>query len=267
MQAKDEARLNNASAVLANALDDLRAAAAFLTRLPVAPDEVRARDFLNRAGVAFPVVGAGVGAAGGIVYAVAAALGLPPFACAFAALAAIAALTGALHEDGLADFCDGIGGGRDRHDRLRIMRDSHNGTFGTLALVIGVGLRAALLAGIAAAGPVVAALISAGAISRAVLPAVMGLMAPARTDGLGAAAGRPSRPRIVATLGLAFIIAWIAAGFGAALFSVILAAAAAGAVALVARRSLGGHTGDVLGTCQQVAEIAVLAVAAAMAAP
>ena len=73
-------------------------------------------------------------------------------ACALAALAAVAVLSGALHEDGLADFCDGIGGGQRPPRPARIMRDSHNGTFGTLALVLGVGLRASLIAAVAAAG-------------------------------------------------------------------------------------------------------------------
>ncbi|MBL8659682.1 MAG: adenosylcobinamide-GDP ribazoletransferase [Rhodospirillales bacterium] len=259
--------MRDASAALAETLDSLRAAASFLTRLPLSPELRPARDFLARASVAFPIVGAAIGAAGGVIYALFAAFALPPLVCAFAALAFGAALTGALHEDGLADFCDGIGGGRDRHDRLRIMRDSHNGSYGTLALVMSVGIRAALLAGIAAAGPVTAALVAAGAVSRGLLPAIMGLMAPARADGLGATAGQPSRPRFVAALGLAFVLAWGAMGFAAALASALFATAGAAAVALVARRLLGGHTGDVLGACQQAAEIAVLTVAAVMAVP
>lgn len=254
--------LPNQSAMIADALDRLRAAAGFLTRLPVAPAVQPAGDFLARAGVAFPVVGAGIGIVGGGVYAITTSLVLPPLASAFVALAAMIALTGALHEDGLADFCDGVGGGRDRHNRLRIMRDSHNGTFGTLALVLGVGLRAALVAGIAAPGPALAALVAAGAISRALLPAVMGLMAPARTDGIAAAAGRPSRPQIAATLAVALIIAWLAVGLAHAALALVIAAASAVAVAGLAGRALGGHTGDVLGACQQVAEIAVLGVAA-----
>ena len=245
----------------------LREAAAFLTRLPVAaPPVATASAFLARAAPAFPVVGAAIGAFGGLLYAIAAALALPPAACALAAVAGVAALTGALHEDGLADVCDGIGGGRDRLERLRIMRDSHNGSFGTLALVFSVGLRAALLAAVAAPGPVLLTMVAAGALSRAVLPPVMALLPPARAGGLAAAAGTPDRTRVIVALAIAKAIAWLCLGFGPALLALVAAAAAAAAIAAMARRTLGGATGDVLGACQQAAEIAVLGVAAALAA-
>lgn len=245
----------------------LREAAGFLTRLPIgAPPAAEGSGFLARAAPLFPLVGAGIGTAGGLVYVFAAAVGLPPLASAFTALAGLAVLTGALHEDGLADFCDGIGGGRDRHDRLRIMRDSHNGTFGTLALVSSVGLRAALIAGIAAPGPVLLAMAAAGALSRGALPPLMTLLAPARTSGLAAAAGRPSRRVVLIALTLGAAIAWVCLGFGPALLAFAAAALAAAGVALLARRALGGYTGDVLGACQQAAEIAVLGVAASLAA-
>jgi adenosylcobinamide-GDP ribazoletransferase len=244
----------------------LSEAAAFLTRLPIAPSPASpAGGFLARAVPAFPVVGAAVGALGGLVYAVA-ALALPPLVCALAALAAVAALTGALHEDGLADFFDGVGGGRDRHERLRIMRDSHNGSFGTLALIFSVGARAALLAALAAPGGVLLAMVAAGALSRGALAPVMALLPPARMGGLAAAAGTPERTQVVVALAIAWAIAWACLGFGPALLALAAAAAAAAAVAALARRTLGGGTGDVLGACQQAAEIAVLGVAAALAA-
>ncbi|MDZ3835786.1 MAG: adenosylcobinamide-GDP ribazoletransferase [Rhodospirillales bacterium] len=244
----------------------LREAAAFLTRLPVAaPPVSTASGFLARAAPAFPVVGAAIGALGGLVYAVAAALALPPLVCALAALAGVAALTGALHEDGLADVFDGIGG-RDRLERLRIMRDSHNGTFGTLALVFSVGARAALLAAIAAPAPVLLTMVAAGALSRTVLPPVMALLPPARAGGLAAAAGTPNRTQVIVALAIAKAIAWLCLGFGPALLALVAAAAAAAAIAAMARHTLGGATGDILGACQQAAEIAVLSVAAALAA-
>lgn len=255
------------SEIIADFGTALREAAAFLTRLPIAaPRAADGSGFLARAAPALPVVGAAIGTAGGLVYALAAALGLPPLASAFMALASLAILTGALHEDGLADFCDGIGGGRDRHDRLRIMRDSHNGTFGTLALVSSVGLRAALLAAIAAPGPVLLAMASAGALSRAAFLPPMALLPPARASGLAAAAGTPGRTRVIVALAIATALAWTCLGFGPAVAAVAAAALAAAGVALLARRTLGGHTGDVLGACQQAAEIAVLGVVAALAA-
>lgn len=244
-------------------------AAGFLTRLPIAADGPRGEGFLAAATGVFPVIGAAIGGVGAIVAVIAGGFGLPPLACALAALAAIVALSGALHEDGLADFCDGIGGGRDREARLAIMRDSRIGTFGALALMFSVGLRAALLAGLAAhsAGPAGAALVAAGAISRAVLPAIMGLVAPARASGLAAAAGVPGRNDIALAAALAGAIGWICLGLMTTLLAAFCAGLAAAGIALAGKRTLGGQTGDVLGACQQVADIAVLAVAAAMAIP
>lgn len=250
----------------AEALNQLRLAAGFFTRLPMAPPGAAQAGFLAAAAGAFPIVGAGIGLAGGIVYALAAALALPPLAAALVALAATAALTGALHEDGLADVCDGIGGGRDRYDRLRIMRDSHNGTFGTLALILAIGLRASLIASVALPGGVIAAMIAAGAVSRALLAPVMMLAPAARESGLAAAAGRPDSRDTIIALALAAAVSWLCLGLGGALVAVAAAALATAGSALLARRMLGGYTGDVLGACQQMAEIAVLAVAAAMAA-
>jgi adenosylcobinamide-GDP ribazoletransferase len=230
--------------IVAAAGESLRAATGFLTRLPVRSSA--GEGFLVRAAAAFPVVGAGVGLA--------------------AALAAVAVLTGALHEDGLADFCDGVGGGKDRHDRLRIMRDSHIGAFGTLALILAVGLRASLIAAVAVPGGVTAAMIAAGAASRALLPTVMTLVPPARVGGLAAAAGKPGPAATWIALGVAALAAWLCLGFAGGLAAIAAAGAATAAVALLAHRTLGGQTGDVLGACQQAAEIAVLAVAGAMAA-
>ncbi len=244
----------------------VRSAAAFLTRLPIGASSAPEGGFLARAAAVFPLVGAGIGAMGALAYAFAAAFALPPLACALAALAAIASLTGALHEDGLADFCDGIGGGRNRHDRLRIMRDSHNGTFGTLALVFSVAVRASLVAAVAVPAGVFPAMIAAGAVSRAALPPVMGLLPPARTSGLAAAAGKPDRATIIIAVGLGAAIAWACLGFGGALLGLAAAGMATATVALLARSTLGGYTGDVLGACQQAAEVAVLAVAASLAA-
>lgn len=249
----------------------LRLAAGFLTRLPIAADVSdvsRGNGFLAAATAAFPLIGAAIGGLGAIVVVVAGGVGLPPLVGAFAALATTAALTGALHEDGLADFCDGIGGGRDAPARLAIMRDSRIGTFGTLALIFSVGLRAALVAGLAAhgVGQAGAALIAAGAISRAVLPAIMGLVAPARVSGLAAAAGAPGRNDIAIAGALAGAIGWICLGLMTTLLAATCAGLAAAGIALVAKRTLGGQTGDVLGACQQAAEIALLGVAAAVAA-
>ena len=144
---------------------DTRLAAAFLTRLPLAPEGAGSGKALADAARAFPIVGAAVGLAAGAALSVASWLGLHPLACALVGLAVAALVTGALHEDGLADVADGFGGGRTRAAKLKIMRDSRIGAYGVLALVFSVGLRAAALAGLPGPGSAVLALMAAEAAS------------------------------------------------------------------------------------------------------
>jgi adenosylcobinamide-GDP ribazoletransferase len=165
--------------------------------------------------------------------------------------------TGALHEDGLADVADGFGGGRTREDKLRIMRDSRIGSYGALALVLALLARAGALVALADPSDVLAALVAAGAVSRAALPAVMAISPQARADGLAAAAGRPHPLRAAAAALVAALLAILLLG-QAAPAALLAGAGGALAVALLARRQIGGYTGDVLGAAQQLGEIGVL---------
>ena len=268
--------------------DDLVAGALFLTRLPLSWRGPWPEGLALRTMRGWPLVGAAVGLAAGMAAALAAALGLPDLLVGLAAVAVAVALTGGLHEDGLADLADGLGGGRDRAAKLAIMRDSRIGSYGVLALVLGIGARAAAIGAVAAAGPlaVLGALAAAGAASRAVLPVMLRRLPPARADGLGRGAGRPTAGIEATAVVMGVLLAVLGglalaaggtadgasgpAGASAWLFGpVALAAGAAAAagIALLARRQLGGQTGDVLGAAQQTAEIAMLAAFAALAAP
>lgn len=244
-------------------LDDLARAGAFLTRLPVARG-LPPGGSLAVAMRAFPIVGAGIGLAGGAVFGIAHWLMLPPIAGALLALAATMVLTGALHEDGLADLADGFGGGADAGRRLEIMRDSRTGAFGALALILGVGLRAAALVALAEPWLVLAALVAAGAVGRAFLAAIPHHLPPARRDGLGAGAGRPTAEVMWTSAAIGAAVALLALGIGAGLVAVLAAAAATFGVTGLARRLIGGHTGDVSGAAEQAAEVALLLAAAAM---
>ena len=247
---------------------DFSAALGFLTRAPRLPrlatagaDEAVVD--LARAMRAFPVVGALLGLASALVYVLAYAVGLPPLAAALLALASGAFATGALHEDGLADLADGLAGGNTAQERLAIMADSRIGAAGTLALVFGIVLKAAALSALATPGVVAAALVAAGAGSRAIFPAILRRLEPARPDGLSAAIGVPG-PDVNATaiaIGgtVVAVCLGLAPGFAAALGCALLVFAIAG----IARKKIGGHTGDVLGAAQQMAEIVILLVAAA----
>ena len=236
----------------------LPVAAMFLTRLPV-----RAADTdLAGAAVAFPLVGLLVGALGGGAYWLGWLAGLPPLACAFAAVGATVAVTGALHEDGLADMADGLAG-RTPDDAIRIMRDSRTGGYGVLALIFGVGLRVSALAALAEPLAVILAMAAAGALSRAAMPAVMRALPPASMTGLAAATGKPDGLDVFLAIGFAVVLGFVVLGPAPALAMTGAALIAVWAIAALARRRLGGYTGDVLGAVQQAVEIAgLLAVAA-----
>lgn len=118
----------------------------FLTRLPLPRlTDAAARTPVSRASWAFPLVGLAVGLVGALTLWGTALAGLPPLVSALATLAVTVALTGALHEDGLGDLADGFGGGATRDRKLEIMRDSRVGSYGVLALLFSIGLRAGAL--------------------------------------------------------------------------------------------------------------------------
>jgi adenosylcobinamide-GDP ribazoletransferase len=237
-------------------------ATGFLTRIPVATTACGVGRLADAAW-AFPLVGAGVGAVAGFSFLLAQLLGLGDWPAALLAVLAGIALTGALHEDGLGDTADGFFGTRDRDHALAIMRDSRLGTFGVLAIVLGVLLRCAALAGIGDAVHAGLALVAAHATSRAALPVAMWRMAPARADGLGVEAGRPGAPAAIAAVAISVLIGL--AAFGPIRGAIALGAAGAAvfAAGVLAQRRIGGYTGDVLGAFQQIGEIVVLLTASA----
>lgn len=250
--------------------DEFLAALTFLTRLPLGMAQAEApppgpQPSLADASWAFPVAGVVVGAIGGIAYVIASALALPALAAALIAVATTALVTGALHEDGLADTADGFGGGTTRESKLAIMRDSRIGAFGVLVLVFSIGLRSAAIADIGLRWHVVAALIAAHALSRGVLPAALHRLDPARSDGLGAGAGRPDQNQVLIAAAIALVIAVIVTGLRPGLSAAVVAVLVAVAIGALAQRQIGGQTGDVLGAIEQGAETAALLAVAAWA--
>lgn len=244
---------------------DILRAGAFLTRLPFRPAVGAGNGGmadLAPAARAFPLIGLVIGGLGGGAIRLAAETGLSPLAAALVGLCVCAWLTGALHEDGLADMADAMGGG-DTARRLEIMRDSRIGSYGVLALIFAVGLKAAALAGLPGPGVAWAALAAAAALSRAVMVPCMAWLRPARADGLGHGAGRPDGLVVALALGLGALAALALLGWAVGLAALAVALAAGFVVGRVARRRFGGYTGDVLGAAQQAAEISVLLVVGA----
>ncbi|MEX2647636.1 MAG: adenosylcobinamide-GDP ribazoletransferase [Alphaproteobacteria bacterium] len=241
--------------------DALAAAVGFFTVLPVRAPAVA----LGRVAWAFPVIGAGVGLAAGLAFALARGLGLGAMAAGVVAVIVTVTLTGALHEDGLADTADGLGVRGGREARLAALRASGIGAFGVLALILVTLGRVAALAQIGAGAEALGALIAAGALSRAALAPLMHAVPAARGDGLSAAAGAPSAEMALVAIAVGTGIAWLAVGLLATLAGLVFGGMVLFGVALLARRLFGGQTGDVLGAAQQLVEFAVLLVVAALA--
>jgi adenosylcobinamide-GDP ribazoletransferase len=244
--------------------DDIATCLAFYTRLPIAaPASAGLEGFTEALGFA-PLAGALIGALGGAAFLGARALGLAVLPAAGLAVLTLVLVCGGLHEDGLADVADGFGGGTTRERKLEIMRDSRIGAFGALALIFSVLLRILALGALAerSGGLAVAALIAAGGASRTLGLAPLLLIAPARTDGAGAAMSRPSAASLLfagptaAALALLPILA--GAPWRETLMANVLAFAGVLALTRLAQRQIGGYTGDLLGAAQQIAETAIL---------
>ena len=238
-------------------LADIPAALRLLTRLPMPADPAPTR---AASAWAWPFAGLVVGTLAAGLGAAAAPLGGGVAAAVVLGVQAI--LTGAMHEDGLADCADGFWGGWDRARRLEIMKDSAIGTYGVLALLVTGLMRWSALAVILEAGHWTA-LIGIAALGRVPMAVVMALLPNARGKGLAQSVGRPGLGTValglVLGLGAAFVFAG-AAGFGAA----SAMAATTGLVIVIAWVKIGGQTGDVLGASQLLGETAALVVLAAV---
>ena len=236
---------------------DIALALVLLTRLPLPKLPSAAFSRQVRAVWAFPLAGLAttlpaIGLAG-----LALAFGLPAEIAAGLIIVMQILLTGAMHEDGLADCADGFWGGFTPERRLEIMKDSRIGAYGVLALVLSIGLRwSALAALIPLAGllPVLAVSL----LSRAPMGFLMALLKPARSDGLSRSVGAPHLPPVLIGALLAIGLSLAVTGFTYTVGLTLIAAAASLAMSLLARVKIGGQTGDVLGGTQQVCEIALL---------
>ena len=237
-------------------LAEVQLAVLLLTRLPAGriADPVPA---MAAACWAYPLAGLYVGMIAALVLTGVAWAGLPPAVSAGLALAAGALATGGLHEDGLADTADGFGGGRDRDHKLAIMRDSRIGSYGTLALMLTLGLRWSALATLVDqdAQLAAAAVVAIAMASRAALPVVLALLPPARSDGLGHAASRPPRVQAATAVAIGVLALALLLGFSAAVAIVIGLAVTLLVSARLALRQIGGQTGDVLGAMQQAGDL------------
>ncbi|WBS03759.1 adenosylcobinamide-GDP ribazoletransferase [Pseudoduganella sp. SL102] len=232
----------------------------FFTRLPIPAWVGFEPHWLHHASRYFPLVGLVVGAIAAAIY-WAAAMVLPPAVAVLLSTAAGIYLTGAFHEDGFADTCDGLGGGMTRERALEIMKDSRIGAYGAIGILLMLAVKCAALSHLPPLATV-AALCIAHPLSRLMAASLIWRMAYARAEG-------KAKPMAQQMTGPEFAIA------AACCVPAVLAATAlgwldwraiaigTGAMVLVTlwfarklRQRLGGYTGDGLGAVQQLAEIA-----------
>ncbi|WP_075289237.1 adenosylcobinamide-GDP ribazoletransferase [Pararhizobium arenae] len=249
-------------------IDDTARSVAFLSRIHMPQRHFIGFDGrLSRAVRAFPLAGLLIVLPSAAIAAIFAAVKADPLFTAFTVVAIQALITGALHEDGLADTADGLGGGRDRESSLLIMKDSRIGSYGAIALVLSFGLRvsalAAVLPQLSPTGSGLAVL-AVAALSRTAMVWHWSSLSPARKDGIAVSAGEPQATAVRFALAFGIISAALLLFLaGIHLLAALLALAAFGvtvpAFGHIIGSKIGGHTGDTIGAAQQLTEIAVLA--------
>jgi len=234
-------------------------AAQLLTRLPTPAQKLPAPDALARSAKYFPLVGMLIGAMAASILLLS-GLGLKGALPALLAVGAGALITGAFHEDGLADAADGLGGGATPARRLEIMKDSRTGTYGVVALALVLAIKVAALTDIEPRAAAAVTLIAAHAGGRAAAVVVMARQHYARDPDDAKLKPSAMGVTLAETL-VAIVLALLPLLLmqpGAALAAVLTGGMAAAGMALVARRLIGGYTGDVLGAVEQVFEAGFL---------
>jgi cobalamin 5'-phosphate synthase/cobalamin synthase len=235
----------------------LLAALALLTRVPIRPIRRRFEaSEVGRAALFFPLIGAAIGVVQLGVFRLLKPH-LPSLLVAVLVVALSAWVTRGLHLDGLADFADGLGGGSTREDALRIMRDPAVGAFGVIALVLVLAVKIAAVDAL----PSGEALVLAPALARwTAVPIGFFLPYARESQGLGAAMTSTGRFELLGSIVLAVSLSLLFP-LRVALLSwaaVVLVSLLVGAMA---RKRLGGMTGDVLGANVELAESCALVAA------
>ncbi|HTO32478.1 MAG TPA: adenosylcobinamide-GDP ribazoletransferase [Pararhizobium sp.] len=249
-------------------IDDVARSVAFLSRIHMPQRHfVNFDGRLSRAVRAFPIAGLLIVLPAAAIVSIFTAINASPLFTAFVAVAIQALITGALHEDGLSDTADGLGGGKTKESALLIMKDSRIGSYGAVALILSFGLRVSALSAVlplvtpSGAGLLV---LATAALSRTAMVWHWSRLPPARRDGVAASAGQPDASSVTAALVIGVVSAALLLFLsGASLLSAVLAIAAFAATvpafSEIVDGKIGGHTGDTIGATQQLTEIAVLA--------
>jgi adenosylcobinamide-GDP ribazoletransferase len=236
---------------------------AFLSRLPASKRAFTGEHPLGLDAHAFPLAGLAAALPSALLILLGSWLGLSATTVAVIAVTAMVLVTGGLHEDGLGDVADGLGGHKPKAKALAIMKDSRIGAYGALALILSLALRVALLSEViwANAGLAALAWLAVSAASRGAMAWLWSSLPSADPRGLAAKVGQPS-PRTGRMAGLVggtlLVLAGLFAGPLAAILPLLLGLLILGQFRKFITHRLGGQTGDCLGAAQQLTEIAAL---------
>ncbi|EJN03904.1 adenosylcobinamide-GDP ribazoletransferase [Phyllobacterium sp. YR531] len=244
-------------------ITDTMRSLAFLSRISVLPAWFEGYDGRLADSVrGFPFAGVLLSLPAAAILILCRIVDLGDIATAILVVATLIMTTGALHEDGLADVADGFFGGRTTERRLEIMKDSHIGSYGTLALILIVLLRVILLGDILDEANLLQALlvlIATEAVSRGLLAKFWQVLPSARQGGVADTAGSPQESAANFALLSAIIAGAIAFGFAGGLLAIVLATVLTALMffgfSRLCQQKIGGYTGDTLGAAQQLATI------------
>ena len=237
---------------------------AFLTRLPPVSRAFSGTHGLGADAHAFPLAGLIAAIPSAALVLAADGVGLSPATTAVAASGLLVFVTGGLHEDGLGDVADGLGGHHPKARALAIMKDSRIGAYGALTLILALGFRVALLAELVArdAGMAALVLVLVAGASRGAMAWLWSSLPSADPGGLADRMGRPSaetgRRAALTAAGILFAPTLVVAGLLAAILPLLAGVLALGQFRKFLIRRLSGQTGDCLGAAQQITEMAML---------
>jgi len=228
----------------------------FFTRLPLPSIPALSAEDLRRSSTYFPLVGWLVGGVAAGAWWIAAKV-FPPTIASGLSLTATILLTGAMHEDGFADVCDGFGGGSTRGKILAIMQDSRVGAFGLVGTILMLGLKWQTVAALPAA-LIPVSLVAGHALSRATSITLMATLDYVREG--------PSKARaLTSRFGGVRLLTVVALGIGALpllprqlWWAALPVLAVRFASAAWFHKRIGGYTGDCLGAVQQISELVFL---------
>jgi adenosylcobinamide-GDP ribazoletransferase len=241
---------------------EIRGAIGYLTRLrPARLASDAAPSAPVTAARAFPLVGAALGLTGGLAYGLGALLGFPSLLAALLGVGAMILVSGARPEEFTSRLAEAFGRSAPLEQKLDSLRANGISALGVISLVLIIGAKVGAIADLGNVALVIAAMVGAGAVSRAAVPLIVRYVDPASTAST--ASGPPGLEDVTVAGGLALLVALIALG-GAGLLAVFIAGVVAVLLALLAKRQIGGHTEQVLGGVQVIADVAFLVVIAAL---